>query len=128
MVTLSHVHKIFLVYIFLLNAPSLTVGFIYPQTKMAEKLEFCGRFSLVASMSAYHKERLEEEKKAKLEQRRERLRSMLQEERDRLEAELRDLVPERSEMTSQWAQKAEELRKAREERRKKVITLNNRNF
>ncbi|MED6269838.1 hypothetical protein CHARACLAT_003757 [Characodon lateralis] len=84
------------------------------------QVAWSSRDSFQQSMSAYHKERLKEEKKAKLEQRRDRLRAMLQEERDRLEAELRDLVPERSQMVSQWKEKAEELQKAREERRKKV--------
>lgn len=71
-------------------------------------------------MSAYHREKLKEEKKAKLEQRRERLRAMLQEERNKLEAELRDLVPDRSKTATQQVHKVEELRQAREERRKKV--------
>lgn len=72
------------------------------------------------SMSAYHRQRLKEEKKASLEQRRSRLRAMLQEEQDRLEAELREVVPDRSTLASQLVQKTEELRTAREERRKKV--------
>lgn len=72
-------------------------------------------------MSAYHNQRLKEEKKANLEQRRDRLRAMLQEERDQLEAELRALVPDRSTQTSRLVQKTEELRKAREERKKKVM-------
>lgn len=71
-------------------------------------------------MSAYHRQRLKEEKKASLEQRRSRLRAMLQEEQDRLEAELRELVPDRSTLASQLVHKTEELRTAREERRKKV--------
>ncbi|XP_034397534.1 trichoplein keratin filament-binding protein isoform X1 [Cyclopterus lumpus] len=72
------------------------------------------------SMSAYHKQRLEEEKKASLEQRRNRLRAMLQEEQDGLEAELREVVPDRSTLESQLVQKNAELRTAREERRKKL--------
>lgn len=84
-----------------------------------------GFFSLVASMSAYHRERLKEEKKVRLEDRRRRLRAMLQEEQDQLEAELRALVPDEIQVVSQRVDKAEELRKAREERRKKVNTLNN---
>ncbi|XP_026178582.1 trichoplein keratin filament-binding protein [Mastacembelus armatus] len=72
------------------------------------------------SMSAYHKQRLEEERKASLEQRRNRLRAMLQEEQDRLEAELREMVPDRSTLASQLVQKTEDLRTAREERRKKL--------
>lgn len=71
-------------------------------------------------MSAYHKDRLKEEEKAHLEQRRNRLRAMLQEEQNQLEAELREMVPDRSTLASQLVQKSEELRTAREERRKKV--------
>lgn len=76
------------------------------------------------SMSAFHEQRLKEEKKASLEQRRNRLRAMLQEEQDRLEAELREVVPDRSTLSSQLVQKTEELRTAREERRKKVVVWN----
>lgn len=82
------------------------------------------RHSYQQSMSAYHKQRLEEEKKASLEQRRNRLRAMLQEEQDRLEVELREVVPDRSTLASQLVQKTDELRKAREERRKNVVVLN----
>ena len=71
-------------------------------------------------MSAYHKERLKEEKKLNLEQRRNRLRAMLQEERDQLEAELRGVIPDKRTLSSQLVQKTEELRSAREERRKNV--------
>lgn len=81
-------------------------------------------FLRFVSMSAYHKERLMEEKKASLEQRRNRLRAMLQEEQDRLEAELKEVVPDRSTLASQLVQKTEELRTAREERRKKVFAFN----
>lgn len=81
-------------------------------------------FLYFVSMSAYHRQRLKEEKKASLEQRRNRLRAMLQEERDRLEAELREVVPDRSTSASQLVQKTEELRTAREERRKKVVAFN----
>lgn len=80
------------------------------------------------SMSAYHNQRLKEEKKANLERRRHRLRAMLQEERDQLEAELRDIVPDRAALTSQLVQKTEELRLAKEERRKKVAALNKTQF
>lgn len=59
-----------------------------------------------------------------LEQRRNRLRAMLEEEQKQLEAELRQVVPDRSTLTSQLVQKTDELRTAREERRKKVATLN----
>uniref|UniRef100_A0A3B4ZCX7 Trichoplein keratin filament-binding protein n=1 Tax=Seriola lalandi dorsalis TaxID=1841481 RepID=A0A3B4ZCX7_SERLL len=82
------------------------------------------RHSYQQSMSAYHKQTLKEEKKASLEQRRNRLRAMLQEEQDRLEAELREVVPDRSTLASHLVQKTEELRTAREERRRKVVALN----
>lgn len=75
-------------------------------------------------MSAYYEQRLREEKKVSLEQRRNRLRAMLQEEQDQLEAELRGVVPDRSTSASQLVQKTEELRTAREERRKKVVAMN----
>ncbi|XP_017269193.1 trichoplein keratin filament-binding protein [Kryptolebias marmoratus] len=78
------------------------------------------RSSFQQSMSAYHNQRLKEEKKANLEQRRDWLRVMLQEEQDQLEAELREVVPDRAALTSELVQKTEELRLAREERRKKV--------
>uniref|UniRef100_A0A3P9H3P5 Trichoplein keratin filament-binding protein n=1 Tax=Oryzias latipes TaxID=8090 RepID=A0A3P9H3P5_ORYLA len=79
------------------------------------------RSSFHQSMSAYHNQRLKEEKKANLEQRRDRLRAMLQAERDQLEAELRALVPDRSTLKSRLVQKTEELRTAREDRKKKVM-------
>ncbi|KAM8885958.1 trichoplein keratin filament-binding protein isoform 1-T1 [Spinachia spinachia] len=72
------------------------------------------------SMSAYNKQKLKEEKKASLEQRRNRLRVLLQEEHARLEAELREVVPDTSTLASQLVQKTEELRTVREERRKKL--------
>lgn len=79
-------------------------------------------------MSAYHNQRLKEEQKANLELRRNRLGAMLQEERDQLEAELQELVPDRTALTSQLVQKTEELHLAREERRKKVAALNKQHF
>uniref|UniRef100_A0A1A7X0A4 Trichoplein keratin filament-binding protein n=1 Tax=Iconisemion striatum TaxID=60296 RepID=A0A1A7X0A4_9TELE len=72
------------------------------------------------SMSAYLQMEEEEQRKAFLERRREPLRTMLQEERDQLEAELRQLVPDRTTRTNQMVHKAEELRSAREEMKKKV--------
>lgn len=72
-------------------------------------------------MSAFNRERMKEEKKRSLEERRERLKAMLQEERDVLEAELRLVVPDRSALTRQLQEKTESLRSAREERRKKVL-------
>ncbi|KAM7391905.1 hypothetical protein PAMP_022552 [Pampus punctatissimus] len=78
------------------------------------------RHSYQQSMSAYYRQRLKEEKRVNLEQRRNRLRLMLEEEQNRLEAELREMVPDRSTLASQLLQKTEELRSAREEKRKKV--------
>lgn len=71
-------------------------------------------------MSAYHSQHVKEEHRANLEQRRNRLKTLLQEERDRLEVELGEVVPDRNTLTDQLRQKREELRTAREERRKKV--------
>jgi len=74
-------------------------------------------------MSAYNKQKLKEEKKVSLGQRRDRLRAMLQEEQDQLEAELREVTHDRGALASQLQHKTEELRTAREERRKKVVLL-----
>lgn len=71
-------------------------------------------------MSAHRKQYLKEEQKANLEQRRNELRTLLQEEKNRLEAELKQLVPDRNTLRGQLLRKREELRTAREERRKKV--------
>lgn len=71
-------------------------------------------------MSAYHAQHVKEELRAGLEQRRNRLSTLLQEERNRLEVELRELVPDRNTLTAQLRQKREQLRTAREGRRKKV--------
>lgn len=71
-------------------------------------------------MSAYRKQYLKEEQEANLERRRNGLRILLQEENSRLEAELKQLVPDRNTLRGQLLQKREELRTAREERRKKV--------
>lgn len=99
--SLSSVDKNASIYLFFFFYPSIFLLFVF-------------------SMSAYHKDRLKEEKKASLEQRRNRLRVMLQEEQNQLEAELREMVPDRSTLASQLVQKSEELRTAREDRRKKV--------
>lgn len=72
------------------------------------------------SMAAFHSQHVKKEHVANLEQRRKRLRSLLQEERNRLEVELRELVPDRNALAAQLRQRREELRTAREERRKKV--------
>uniref|UniRef100_A0A8C8JEI5 Trichoplein keratin filament-binding protein n=1 Tax=Oncorhynchus tshawytscha TaxID=74940 RepID=A0A8C8JEI5_ONCTS len=85
----------------------------------SKQAHWSSRQSYQESMSAYHKERLKEEKVVSLEKRRERLRTLLQKERDQLEAELRDVVPDRSTLTRQLMDKTEDLRSGREERRKK---------
>lgn len=71
-------------------------------------------------MSAYHFQHVKEEHRAHLEQRRNRLRTLLLEERNRLEMELRELVPDRKTLLGQLRKKREDLRTAKEERRKKV--------
>uniref|UniRef100_A0A673Z8V7 Trichoplein keratin filament-binding protein n=1 Tax=Salmo trutta TaxID=8032 RepID=A0A673Z8V7_SALTR len=86
----------------------------------SKQAHWSSRQSYQESMSAYQKERLKEEKVVSLEQRRERLRILLQKERDQLEAELRDVVPDRSTLTRQLVDKTEDLRSGREERRKKL--------
>uniref|UniRef100_A0A8C8GHP8 Trichoplein keratin filament-binding protein n=1 Tax=Oncorhynchus tshawytscha TaxID=74940 RepID=A0A8C8GHP8_ONCTS len=86
----------------------------------SKQAHWSSRQSYQESMSAYHKERLKEEKVVSLEKRRERLRTLLQKERDQLEAELRDVVPDRSTLTRQLMDKTEDLRSGREERRKKL--------
>ncbi|KAM8865702.1 trichoplein keratin filament-binding protein isoform 1-T1 [Synchiropus picturatus] len=70
------------------------------------------------SMAAYHKERLKEEKRASLEQRRDRLRILLEEERKQLEAELQEALSNRR--TPAGHMRTKELLSEREERRKKI--------
>lgn len=72
-------------------------------------------------MSAYHRDRLKEEKRSSLERRRERLKVLLQDETDQLEEELRKMVPDTSALARLLVEKTEDLRTAREERRKRVI-------
>lgn len=76
---------------------------------------------LCVSMAAFRRERLQEEKTRSLEERRERLRNMLRQENVQLEAELRASARDRSATLREQQDRAEELRSAREERRKKVI-------
>lgn len=66
---------------------------------------------------------MKEEKQRKLQERRERLRSMLQEERDQLEAELKNVLPDRATQARELVEKTDALRSAREERRKNVWLL-----
>lgn len=74
----------------------------------------CSVFAL--SMSAYQRRSQEEEKIARLEQRRSRLRAMLQEEEQRHDAELKELRA----LEGQRLQEKEAIRSAREDRRKEV--------
>lgn len=74
----------------------------------------------VFSMSAYQRKSQEEEKTARLEQRRSRLRAMLQEEEQRHDAELKELMADRRALEGQRLQEKEAIRSAREDRRKKV--------
>ncbi|XP_056275300.1 trichoplein keratin filament-binding protein isoform X2 [Pseudoliparis swirei] len=85
-----------------------------------EKMKNSALLFSSASMSAFNKQRLQEEEQAGLERRRGRLRAVLQEERAQLEAELRDVTPDRSSLEGQLVQKNEALRTAREERRAKL--------
>ncbi|KAL2091835.1 hypothetical protein ACEWY4_011633 [Coilia grayii] len=89
-------------------------------TRTSKQAHWSSRQSYEQSMSAFHRDRVQEEKRQSLEQRRGRLRAMLQEERDMLEEELRQMVPERSALTRQLVEKTESLRTAREERRRKL--------
>lgn len=67
-------------------------------------------------MSAYQRRSQEEEKKARVEQRRNRLRAMLQEEEQRYEAELKELVADKRALEGQRLQEKEAIRSAEDER------------
>lgn len=69
-------------------------------------------------MSAYQRRSQEEEKKARLEQRRNRLRAMLQEEEQRYEAELKELIADRRTLEGQRPQEKEAVLSAGEDRKK----------
>ncbi|XP_075875640.1 trichoplein keratin filament-binding protein isoform X1 [Nelusetta ayraudi] len=73
------------------------------------------------SMSAYQRRSQEEEKIARLEQRRSRLRAMLQEEEQRHDAELKELMADRRALEGQRLQEKEAIRSAREDRRKQHV-------
>lgn len=68
-------------------------------------------------MSAYQRRSQEEEKKARLEQRRNRLRAMLQEEEQRYEAELKELIADKRALEGQRPQEKEAIRSAGEDRK-----------
>ncbi|XP_030438466.1 trichoplein keratin filament-binding protein isoform X1 [Gopherus evgoodei] len=86
----------------------------------AKQSQWSSRRSYQQSMSAYHCEKMKEEKKISLEQRREQLRKLLYEERELLTAELRELRLNKESDLSKIRERSEDLKSAREERRKKV--------
>ncbi|XP_069817454.1 trichoplein keratin filament-binding protein [Dendropsophus ebraccatus] len=86
----------------------------------SKQAQWSSRLSYEQSMNAYHREKQKEEKKRNLERRREELRKLLQEERDLLEAELRELSRNKDPDLASMREKADGLKSAREERRKKV--------
>ncbi|XP_061116186.1 trichoplein keratin filament-binding protein isoform X1 [Conger conger] len=85
--------------------------------RSSKQAQWSSRQSYQQSMTAYNRERLKEEKRLNLEQRRERLRVLLQEERDQMETELRGLIPDSK---AEQLEKVEGLKSARELRRKKL--------
>ncbi|XP_040276197.1 trichoplein keratin filament-binding protein [Bufo bufo] len=86
----------------------------------SKQAQWSSRVSYEQSMNAYHREKQREEKRRNLERRREELRKLLQEERDLLEAELQELSRNRDPDIASMREKAEGLKSAREERRKKL--------
>uniref|UniRef100_A0A8C5LM84 Trichoplein keratin filament-binding protein n=1 Tax=Leptobrachium leishanense TaxID=445787 RepID=A0A8C5LM84_9ANUR len=86
----------------------------------SKQAKWSSRQSYQQSMNAYHREVQKEEKKKNLERRREQLRKLLQEERDLLEAELQELHQNKEPALREMREKTEELKSAREERRKKL--------
>ncbi|XP_062310051.1 trichoplein keratin filament-binding protein [Osmerus eperlanus] len=88
--------------------------------RSSKQAEWSSRQSYQQSMSAYHRDRLKEEKRSSLERRRERLKVLLQDETDQLEEELRKMVPDTSALARLLVEKTEDLRTAREERRKRL--------
>ncbi|KAM4051695.1 trichoplein keratin filament-binding protein isoform 1-T1 [Anomaloglossus baeobatrachus] len=86
----------------------------------SKQAQWSSRISYEQSMNAYHREKQKEEKKRNLERRREELRKLLQEERDLLEEELRELAQNRDPDIASMREKADGLRSAREDRRKKL--------
>ncbi|KAM8962005.1 trichoplein keratin filament-binding protein [Pelodytes ibericus] len=83
-----------------------------------KQAQWSSRQSYQQSMNAYHREMQKEEKKKNLERRREQLRKLLQEERDLLEAELKELCYNKDPAIREMRERTEELKSAREERRK----------
>ncbi|GCB83821.1 hypothetical protein scyTo_0024115, partial [Scyliorhinus torazame] len=74
-------------------------------------------------MAAYHRDRQQQEKLCNLEQRRKKLQLLLQEEQDLLEEELRELKMDAGSLIQDAKEKTEELKSAREERRRKKTMI-----
>uniref|UniRef100_A0A670ZYB0 Trichoplein keratin filament-binding protein n=1 Tax=Pseudonaja textilis TaxID=8673 RepID=A0A670ZYB0_PSETE len=85
-----------------------------------KQAEWSSRRSFQQSMEAHDRERLKEEAAAGLERRRRRLRELLWREREGLAAELRGLRSGGAAELEEKRQRSQELRSAREERRKQV--------
>uniref|UniRef100_A0A8D2LVN2 Trichoplein keratin filament-binding protein n=1 Tax=Varanus komodoensis TaxID=61221 RepID=A0A8D2LVN2_VARKO len=73
-----------------------------------------------ASMNAYRREKLKEEKRISLERRRRQLQALLFEEREMLATELQALRLNKDTDLSKMRQKTEDLKSAREEQRKQI--------
>ncbi|XP_053558079.1 trichoplein keratin filament-binding protein isoform X1 [Bombina bombina] len=86
----------------------------------SKQAQWSSRQSYQQSMNAYHREKQKEEKKNNLDRRKEQLRKLLQEERDMLEAELKELRLNKEPAITQMRERTEELKSAREERRKQL--------
>ncbi|XP_059510942.1 trichoplein keratin filament-binding protein isoform X1 [Stegostoma tigrinum] len=85
-----------------------------------KQAQWSSRQSFQKSMTAYHQNRQQQEKLCNLEQRRKKLQRLLQEEQDLLEAELRELKVDTRSVIEDAKEKTEELKSAREDRRRKV--------
>uniref|UniRef100_A0A8C8VKE5 Trichoplein keratin filament-binding protein n=1 Tax=Pelusios castaneus TaxID=367368 RepID=A0A8C8VKE5_9SAUR len=86
----------------------------------AKQSQWSSRRSYQQSMNAYHREKVKEEKKISLEQRQEQLRMLLYEEGELLAAELRELRLNKESDLNAIRERGEDLKSAREERRKKL--------
>ncbi|XP_066465936.1 trichoplein keratin filament-binding protein [Tiliqua scincoides] len=86
----------------------------------AKQAQWSSRQAFQRSMAAYHRERLQREKQAGLEQRRRRLQRLLCEERELLARELRELRLSEEAAPGGLREKSEALKAAREARRKQV--------
>ncbi|XP_034990269.2 trichoplein keratin filament-binding protein isoform X2 [Zootoca vivipara] len=86
----------------------------------SKQAQWSSRHSYQQSMTAYHREKLKEEKCLSLEQRRRRLQKLLFEEREMLAAELQELRLNKDADLSEKRRRNDELKSAREERRKQI--------